>query len=144
MVALDLDGFKPINDTHGHAAGDAVLRGIGSWLQTHLRAQDAAVRLGGDEFLLCLPGEASRGRAAALEVGARLKAMLQEGVPTSEGRLRLGCSMGVAVMAEQADTMEAAIERADIALYDAKRNKAPVPARDAGDGPQKPATLLTL
>ena len=143
VVALDLDGFKPINDTYGHAAGDAVLRGIGAWLLKDLRAQDAAVRLGGDEFLICLPGDVKR--AGALEVGARLRAMLHEGLPTPEGQLRLGCSMGVALMPEQAEEMQRAIELADIALYEAKRNKKPIPpAGPAGDASGRPAPLLAL
>ncbi|SDD20490.1 sensor domain-containing diguanylate cyclase [Belnapia rosea] len=131
VVALDLDGFKPINDTHGHAAGDAVLRGIGAWLQGNLRDEDAAVRLGGDEFLLCLIGPSAKVEAAAREVGARLNAMLRAGVPTETGPLHLGCSLGVALLPRDALTMEAAIEHADMALYAAKRHK--VPVRGASD-----------
>jgi diguanylate cyclase (GGDEF)-like protein len=126
VVALDLDGFKPINDTHGHAAGDDVLRGIGAWFLQNLRVEDAAVRLGGDEFLLCLVGPPDKVEAAAREVGLRLNFMLREGVPTETGRLRLGCSLGVALLPRDAATMEQAIARADAALYEAKRHKVPV------------------
>lgn len=123
VVALDLDGFKPINDTHGHAAGDAVLRCIGTWLQRYLRAEDAAVRLGGDEFLLVLPGPMGRVGHAAQEVGARLNAMLWDGVPTPAGPVRLGCSMGFALLPRDAVTLEAAIALADAGLYEVKRQK---------------------
>ena len=127
VVALDLDGFKPINDAHGHAAGDEVLRGIGAWFLQNLRSEDAAVRLGGDEFLLCLAGPLDKVEAAAREVGARLNFMLREGVPTEAGRLRLGCSLGVALMPRDSAEMGQAIARADAALYEAKRHKVPVP-----------------
>ncbi|WP_043336807.1 GGDEF domain-containing protein [Belnapia moabensis] len=133
VVALDLDGFKPINDTHGHAAGDDVLRGIGTWFLQNLRGEDAAVRLGGDEFLLCLVGPPDKVEAAAREVGMRLNFMLREGVPTEVGRLRLGCSLGVALMPRDATAMEQAIARADAALYEAKRNKRPVPPAQAAE-----------
>jgi diguanylate cyclase (GGDEF)-like protein len=128
VVALDLDGFKPINDTHGHAAGDDVLRGIGAWFLQNLRGEDAAVRLGGDEFLLCLVGPPDKAEAAAREVGARLNFMLREGVPTEAGRLRLGCSLGVALMPRDATQMEQVVAKADAALYVAKRHKVPLAA----------------
>jgi diguanylate cyclase (GGDEF)-like protein len=127
VIVLDLDGFKPINDTHGHAAGDDVLRGIGAWFLQNLRGEDAAVRLGGDEFLLCLAGPPDKVEVAAREVGLRLNFMLREGVPTEAGRLRLGCSLGVALMPRDAVEMEQAIAKADAALYAAKRHKVPVP-----------------
>lgn len=139
LVALDLDGFKPINDAHGHAAGDAVLRSIGTWLGRNLRTEDAAVRLGGDEFLLVLPGMMDRVGAAAQEVGARLNAMLQDGVPTEGGRVRLGCSMGIALLPRDAASFEAAVALADTALYEAKRHK---PARSAASSQQGAAATL--
>jgi len=123
VVALDLDGFKPINDRHGHAAGDDVLRGIGLWLLGNLRTEDAAVRTGGDEFVLVFPSDSQRGGQSALEVGARLNAMLREGVPTGAGLLPLGCSLGMALVPQQARTIEEAITLADASLYEAKRRK---------------------
>ena len=126
VVALDLDGFKPVNDTHGHAAGDDVLRGIGAWCLKNLRTEDAAVRLGGDEFLFCFVGPPDKVEVAAREVGLRLNCMLREGVPTETGRLRLGCSLGVALMPRDATAMDQAIAKADAALYEAKRHKVPL------------------
>ncbi|MFC0386550.1 sensor domain-containing diguanylate cyclase [Muricoccus vinaceus] len=123
VVVIDLDGFKPVNDLHGHGAGDAVLRSIGRWLQQNLRTEDAAVRLGGDEFVLCLPGETDSVAEAALEVGARLNALLRDGVPSPAGQVRLGCSMGFARVPLDAPDIDAAIEKADAGLYDAKRRR---------------------
>ncbi|WP_419897381.1 sensor domain-containing diguanylate cyclase [Roseomonas sp. USHLN139] len=124
VVVLDLDGFKPVNDRHGHAAGDAVLQAIGAWLRRHLRDGDAAVRLGGDEFLLCLPGRPERVGEAAAGIAAGLDAMLRAGLDTPAGRVALGCSAGVAVMPRDAATLDAAIGLADAALYETKRNRA--------------------
>jgi diguanylate cyclase (GGDEF)-like protein len=136
VAALDLDGFKPINDIHGHAAGDAVLRGIARWLQDNLRVEDAAVRLGGDEFLICLVGTPDKAVAALREVGGRLDAMLREGLETPSGRLRLSCSMGFALMPQDAAELDAAIAVADTALYEAKRRK---PAKPRGVAVEDPA-----
>ncbi|WP_159999415.1 diguanylate cyclase [Roseomonas sp. 18066] len=123
VLVMDLDGFKPINDRHGHAAGDAVLQAIGLWLRQHLRAEDAAVRLGGDEFLVCLAGQAERVGTAAAGIGARLDAMLRDGVATPAGLLSLGCSAGVAVMPRDATALDLAIGLADAALYESKRKR---------------------
>ncbi|MFH5923982.1 GGDEF domain-containing protein [Roseomonas xinghualingensis] len=123
LVAMDLDGFKPINDRFGHAAGDAVLQGIGAWLRKNTRAQDAAVRMGGDEFILCLPGDPAHVAGAAQEVGARLNAALNEGLPSPAGRLRLGCSQGIALLPGDASDFEAAVRIADARLYKAKRQR---------------------
>jgi diguanylate cyclase (GGDEF)-like protein len=123
VAALDLDGFKPINDTHGHAAGDAVLRSIGVWLQQNLRAGDAAVRFGGDEFLICLVGPPDKVGAAVQEVSGRLSAALQNGLATPEGLLRLNCSVGFALIPQDAPNLDAAIPIADTALYAEKRRK---------------------
>ncbi|WP_164867887.1 GGDEF domain-containing protein [Rhodovarius crocodyli] len=123
VVVLDLDGFKPINDRHGHAAGDAVLQGIGAWLQGNLRREDAAVRLGGDEFLLCLAGPAPQAAETAHEVGARLHAALRDGLPTPVGPLSLGCSLGVARVPDETPSIEAAIVLADQRLYAVKEHR---------------------
>ncbi|MBU8545509.1 MULTISPECIES: GGDEF domain-containing protein [Roseomonadaceae] len=123
LLMLDLDGFKPINDRLGHAAGDAVLAAIGRWLEVNLRLGDCAVRMGGDEFLLCLCGPTTMSEIAADEVSARLQAALAEGLETPMGRLSLGCSIGVAILPRDAQTIDAGIEHADRALYEVKRRR---------------------
>lgn len=114
VIVFDLDGFKPINDARGHAAGDAVLTAIGHWLSRHLRTEDCAVRLGGDEFLLVLPGTDADGAA---EVIQRLRHAMHDGMPTAFGPLSLGCSAGIALVPEEAPTLEEAMHLADLALY---------------------------
>ena len=131
MLALDLDGFKPINDRHGHAAGDAVLAAIGQWLTANTRAEDCAVRTGGDEFVLCLHGAAESAEAAAIEVTARFQAALAEGLPTSAGRMTLGCSIGMAIVPRDAPDIDQAIAVADAQLYRVKHSRTDRPQRAA-------------
>ena len=122
VVALDLDGFKPINDTHGHAVGDEVLRGVANAMQARLRPGDAAVRLGGDEFLFALLPRTGEDAAASAEAVAwRLIRVLGEGIETSVGQVPVGASAGVALIPEDATSFSAARALADEALYAAKR-----------------------
>jgi diguanylate cyclase (GGDEF)-like protein len=122
VVALDLDGFKPINDTHGHAVGDEVLRGVADAMRARLRPGDAAVRIGGDEFLFALLPRAGEDAGASAEsVAWRLIRVLAEGVETAAGTLPVGASAGVALVPEDAPSLAAAQALADAALYEAKR-----------------------
>ncbi|WP_237215217.1 GGDEF domain-containing protein [Falsiroseomonas oryziterrae] len=124
VVALDLDRFKAVNDTHGHAAGDAVLRGAASAVLSGLRAGDLAGRLGGEEFALLLPGAGLRDASAMAE---RLRVALPVAVPHPTAGARVTASFGVAELDPVAEAghaarvLEAAIAAADGALYVAKR-----------------------
>ncbi|MGN0857970.1 MAG: diguanylate cyclase [Stenotrophomonas sp.] len=118
LLLLDLDHFKDVNDCHGHAAGDAVLRAVARLLHGALRAQDMAARYGGEELLLLLPNTAADDAA---EVAERLRqgiAALQ--LPCPQGVLSITASFGVAQL-RPGQTAEQWIERADLALYRAKR-----------------------
>jgi diguanylate cyclase (GGDEF)-like protein len=116
MLTVDLDAFKLVNDEHGHACGDAVLRSIGRVLAGHVRATDLAVRLGGDEFLVVLEGATE---AVAQDRAARIAASIREErwVEVDPG-LRVTASVGVA--ADAGEDPEALAEAADAALYRAK------------------------
>lgn len=120
IIMFDLDHFKKFNDTFGHAAGDIVLREIGAFLQTHVRAEDIACRLGGEEFIVILP-------EASLEDTLKRAEQLREGVKQLQVRYHdqaLGAvtvSLGVAVFPEHGSTAEATLQVADAALYRAKR-----------------------
>ncbi len=119
VVLVDLDHFKNINDTHGHQAGDAVLREISQRFQAAIRPYDAAGRYGGEEFLLVLPG------IPTTEVDGRLRQM-QESVcaaPVPAGRglaIRATCSFGVVCIGGEFPSLEQVISEADAALYRAK------------------------
>lgn len=118
-VAFDIDHFKSINDRHGHAAGDRVLKAVAGLCRTSLRAIDVAGRLGGEEFAILLP-EADADAAA--EVAERLRRAL-EATPLTEGEetIRVTASFGSAVVRAGEDSVEPMMERADAAAYEAKR-----------------------
>jgi len=119
---LDLDGFKPVNDTYGHGNGDLVLQEIAARLRETLRGGDVVARLGGDEFVLLLPGEAGSLRTHAAAVAERVIAAI--GAPIrlpGEITVSVGCSIGFALWPDDAGTVEELIGRADVALYAAKR-----------------------
>src|SRR4051794_10024895 len=116
LLFVDLDGFKPVNDRFGHAAGDAVLVDIAARLTACVRQSDTVARLGGDEFALLLedvdPGEVS----AACD---RVLAALFRGVQVAGHDLTLSASIGVASAAPD-DTAESLLRNADLAMYEAK------------------------
>ncbi|MFP5502288.1 MAG: GGDEF domain-containing protein, partial [Candidatus Sericytochromatia bacterium] len=126
LLMLDLDHFKRVNDTHGHEAGDAVLKAFASVLSGSLRASDMAVRYGGEEFLAVLP---DTGTDAALGVAEKLRRAVENlAIPMGEAVVRPTVSIGVATLAA-GESGEALIGRADRALYRAKgegRNRAAV------------------
>ncbi|HKD93632.1 MAG TPA: diguanylate cyclase [Gaiellaceae bacterium] len=117
LVLADLDGFKDVNDVHGHAVGDAVLRVFAEVLRETLRESDVAGRWGGEEFLLLLPGADEEG-AAQLAERVRV-ALAERSVPGVAG-LSVTASFGVAEYAGEANT-EQLVAAADDALYRAKR-----------------------
>jgi diguanylate cyclase (GGDEF)-like protein len=118
LALLDLDGFKPINDTFGHAAGDAVLIEVAARLRREVGAGTMAARIGGDEFGLILP---QADEAALAEKGERLCATL--GMPYRiEGReFRISTSAGLALLPGASCGVTDALSRADAALYTAKQ-----------------------
>lgn len=120
VVMVDLDGFKPVNDTHGHDAGDEVLRVIGARLMRVNRATDLAARLGGDEFAIVLNECPSA--AAAAEVAQRFIDSIARPIHLTvcDVTVEVRASAGVAHVATGEDTPEAMLKNADIALYAAK------------------------
>lgn len=142
IAVVDLDHFKRVNDRHGHAAGDAVLRHFAAVAQQALRADDVVARWGGEEFLVMMPATTAAEAMAAL---ARLREHLHA-TPVAEiapGALTITFSAGVAVCESPAD-LEPAIERADAAMYTAKqagrdRVHGPVALRAAGCATLAPA-----
>lgn len=120
LVMLDVDGLKPVNDTLGHAAGDAVLKAVTEALLRHVRASDLIGRLGGDEFALLLwnlDEAAARTKADGLEATID-RLTIQFGQET----IRVGISAGVAMLAGDMDAA-AAMEAADRAMYARKAQR---------------------
>jgi diguanylate cyclase (GGDEF)-like protein len=121
VLYLDLDEFKAINDTWGHAAGDDVLRHVAVRLRQSVRAVDVCARLGGDEFAVLLPGLS---HTEAAEVANRLSTTLSGPMIVVGRPIEIGASIGVA--ADAGDTAHL-IETADQAMYEAKRRRAVKP-----------------
>lgn len=114
LVMIDLDGFKAINDTHGHLAGDAYLRRVARLLSSLVRDEDVTARLGGDEFAILLTGcaaETGAARAAEIADKARAERMEWGGV-----ELPIRFSLGVEAFGSD-DRAEAVLRRADIRMY---------------------------
>lgn len=116
LILLDIDDFKSINDRHGHQAGDRVLVEMAQMMETQVRDSDICCRFGGEEFAVILPYTGSP--AEAYEIAERIRAGT---AGISSGRQKITISVGVAIC-DQAITMaQALVERADQALYRAKR-----------------------
>jgi diguanylate cyclase (GGDEF)-like protein len=119
VLMLDLDNFKPINDVHGHKAGDAALHGVAACLQSLARENDTVARLGGDEFALVCPDIHT---AAAVEdirgrILQRLQALQVAGLPDAG----LAASVGAALFPADGASAEALLASADRAMYANKR-----------------------
>lgn len=120
VVFFDLDNFKSVNDAFGHAAGDATLRIIANRVQSCLRSNDAAARFGGDEFTILI--EHIQAIDDALPLLERLQALLQEPVPIHGTEICVGGSIGVAISVPNVDDVDTLLQKADAAMYRAKRS----------------------
>ena len=119
LVLLDLDRFKPVNDTHGHPMGDAVLCEVAARLRRHTRPGDAAARLGGDEFALLVAGASEDGLAG---LARRLVEALARPIATPAGRIEIGASVGAALWREADGDLSGLTARADALLFAVKRS----------------------
>lgn len=121
LLVTDIDYFKAVNDTHGHDAGDHVLKDFAARLRRNIRGIDLACRFGGDEFVVVMP---DTDLSKAYLVGERLRQCIaQNGFTLPDGQmLEVTASLGVASMEGIDDTPEALLKRADQALYSAKRD----------------------
>ena len=120
VLFLDLDRFKPVNDTLGHPAGDALLIAVAKRLRERLRDSDTLARLGGDEFVIVLEDLAERNQVASL--AQELIARLSEPFDLPGGHVvRIGGSIGIALFPADGTAPDVLIQRADIALYESKQ-----------------------
>ena len=117
-IMVDVDHFKNVNDVHGHAAGDEVLRGVADVLQQAARVEDVITRYGGEEFTILTPGVDDQGAAMLAE---RIRTNLERmQIKRGSATIQISCSFGVAGYDPAADA--SLLEQADAALYDAKQN----------------------
>ena len=120
VAMLDLDHFKVVNDTYGHAGGDAVLRLAVEVIAGELRSADILGRIGGEEFALLLP---ETGLATAVGIVERIREKIAEQTFTWDGEdITVTASIGVAIYAPEEPTIDSALARADKGLYTAKEN----------------------
>ncbi len=144
VLLLDADGFKQINDTHGHAVGDLVLKTIAKRLQDHVRHADLVGRLGGDEFVVLLPQVTNE--QGALQLARHLREQVYQPIVDGVRVFRVSLSIGVAVFPQHGADANALMLAADAAMYRVKSGQAlqaglaeaPVPSaglmRSKGDG----------
>lgn len=120
VLMLDLDGFKQVNDSFGHAVGDGVLKQVATRLESATRDSDSIARLGGDEFAVLLPATT---RNSARTVVERLSGSLHEPVGWNEQSFRLNASIGVAYYPKDGTDADSLLRSADVAMYRAKRRR---------------------
>jgi diguanylate cyclase (GGDEF)-like protein len=116
---VDLDGFKPINDSFGHAAGDQILVSAAERLMAEARSSDTVARVGGDEFLVLL--EDTQDVAACMAVANRILKALSQPFRLGNKELQITCSIGIVAFPDHGDR-DHLIANADAAMYAAKRN----------------------
>lgn len=129
LLFIDLDGFKAVNDTHGHDAGDALLSELGQRLQNRFRATDCSARIGGDEFVILLDDITDE--AAAFTVADSILTLIAAPLSWGEHQLRVSASIGVVLYPEDGDNAATLLTRADNAMY---RAKAKSRVAEAGNG----------
>ena len=119
MSAVTLDYFKDVNDTYGHASGDAVLQALSAACSSILRTEDVFARMGGEEFGILFP---ETGLEEAVQVAERIRKLVQYLKVTAENgaTIRFTTSLGVTSLREDDQGLESLLQRADRALYAAK------------------------
>lgn len=140
VLLFDLDGFKGVNDTWGHAAGDRVLAMVAQRARKCMRASDTVGRQGGDEFFAILP---ETGEEGAVGVAEKLREALRAPYPLDGAQARIGASVGIALFPDHGNDPESLQRAADAALYAAKRegrDRTKVATQKAARDTQAPQT----
>ena len=120
LLFIDIDGFKGLNDTYGHKAGDQALKMIGERLKNSLRDADFVARYGGDEFIIQLNGGISEKDAGA--VASNIISNMSQPFPLYNGRATIGASIGISIYPSDAADVDTLIGMADQAMYAAKKS----------------------
>jgi len=119
ILMLDLDRFKNVNDSLGHAAGDTLLRQVADRLRSALRSTDVLARLGGDEFAI-IQSECSDQRAASIDLATRISKLIADPFELPGHRVEIGTSIGIAMAPEHGNDQDQLLKKADLALYRSK------------------------
>jgi diguanylate cyclase (GGDEF)-like protein len=119
LMFMDLDRFKPVNDTYGHAVGDQLLQEAALRMRKCIRASDTVGRIGGDEFVVLLPKLA--GERVAQQVAEKLRSALAEPFVLAGHSLNISSSIGIAIYPDHAQNERELSHCADVAMYDAKQ-----------------------
>ncbi len=135
VLLLDLDRFKPVNDTHGHEAGDEVLRVVAQRLRAALRPGDVVARLGGDEFAVLL-----RDASGTRQLADRLRTVVAAPVPVGDAVVTVGASVGCATHPADGSSYEALLRAADEDMYAVKRRTAALEGARAATSEPHPRT----
>jgi diguanylate cyclase (GGDEF)-like protein len=128
VLFLDLDGFKRVNDRHGHQTGDALLRAFSERMKATLRAGDFLARLSGDEFVVSLE-PAGEGQQEAARARARIMQVMEQPLQAGQHSLRITPSIGIAVQQGSGCDVDTLMREADVAMYRVKRLRAAQRAR---------------
>src|SRR5690606_15182255 len=118
ILFIDLDNFKNVNDTLGHAMGDKLLRQAAARLKSMLRAEDHVIRLGGDEFTVLLNSVVNQDEV--VHVATRITEAFREAFVILGREMRIGTSIGISMFPADGEEPDALIQKADIAMYAAK------------------------
>jgi diguanylate cyclase (GGDEF)-like protein/PAS domain S-box-containing protein len=121
LVVWDLDGFKGVNDTYGHLAGDALLVAVAKLMRSCMREMDTLARFGGDEFVMLLASPGENEEDVAMHATSRIFGALKKKIDVGEAKVHIGASCGISFFPKHSSDAEELFNRADKALYSAKR-----------------------
>lgn len=119
LMYIDLDKFKPVNDTYGHEAGDAVLRKVAELFTSCVRDEDTVARLGGDEFTIILYGLTEKEQVE--ERAKKIMELINEPIWLNDLRIKLGASIGITLAPGDGGTVESILQAADETMYAVKK-----------------------